>query len=370
MPGLSNMTGTDTDPPTDNPRDAKDASPKAFKGTQDKAGRGAQVAASAGQESKRRWRPFRTLRHRTVGGIAAVLADTASYLPTPLISSLLRGLLGAGIGWTQGGAIRQRLREAFAGELTEDQVRRIARGVPRSVADTVADALAVYRGGERWLANRIDTTESDAWLATHREALSKGFVGITAHCGNWELTARWVATEFPGVFTHVVGKRAPNKYLNNLIERYRHRVTHCQVLYRDVPPATFSRLLKDGQAIGFLPDQDVRDLPGLFVDFFGKPAYTPIGPARLAVAAGLPLGGAFLIRTGRSQYRVRMLTEEPLVPDRSRPKKEEMLRITQAYSRGIEAAIRAHPEQWPWFHDRWRTTPEKLASRGRTRLEL
>jgi lauroyl/myristoyl acyltransferase len=60
----------------------------------------------------------------------------------------------------------------------------------------------------------------------------------------------------------------------------------------------------------------------------------------------------------------------PIFPDRTRPKEEEVLRITREWSRQIEQLVREHPEQWPWFHDRWRTTPDSLAARDRRTLQL
>jgi KDO2-lipid IV(A) lauroyltransferase len=94
----------------------------------------------------------------------------------------------------------------------------------------------------------------------------------------------------------------------------------------------------------------------------GRPAYTPLGPARLAWAANAPIVVFALIRSGD---RFEVVIEDPIWPDRSRRKADELVRLTQEWSRRIEAHIRTWPGQWPWFHDRWKTTPELLASKGR-----
>ena len=138
-------------------------------------------------------------------------------------------------------------------------------------------------------------------------------------------------------------------------------------LYRDDPPAKLIRLLKAGQSFGTAADQDTPSVGGVFIDFLGRPAYTPLGPARLALVANVPLVvGAAL----RQRDRFVMQINPPIFPDRSRPRHEEILRLTQEWSRQIEQLIREHPDQWPWFHDRWKTTPESLAAKSRRTLEL
>jgi KDO2-lipid IV(A) lauroyltransferase len=185
--------------------------------------------------------------------------------------------------------------------------------------------------------------------------------------GNWELLAQWMHWNSVCGVGGIVVKRQPNPHLNAIIERLR-GTFGMRTLYRDDNPVGILRLLRSGRAIGMAPDQDVASVGGMFIDFFGRPAYTPIGPARLAWTANVPIRVAYVRRGEDGRQQVRF--EEPILPDRSKPRHEEIARMTRAWSAQLEAAIRAQPDQWLWFHDRWKTTPEKLAGRGRERAEL
>ena len=112
-----------------------------------------------------------------------------------------------------------------------------------------------------------------------------------------------------------------------------------------------------------MPDQDVKNLGGIFIPFLGHQAYTPTGPARLALAARVPIVPAVMVRVEPGRFRIEV--GAPIQPDRRNDRDAEIERLTRAWSQWIEAAIRRHPEQWAWWHPRWATTPEKLAARGR-----
>ena len=125
-------------------------------------------------------------------------------------------------------------------------------------------------------------------------------------------------------------------------------------------------ILKHGICLGIAPDQDSSSFPGVFIDFLGHPAYTPIGPARLALAVDVPILPVAMIRKDEG-LPFEIIHGEPIYPDqsRSRSRDEETVRITKAWSAAMETMIHDHKADWAWFHRRWRTTPEKLAARGR-----
>jgi len=104
-------------------------------------------------------------------------------------------------------------------------------------------------------------------------------------------------------------------------------------------------VLRDGGHVAALIDQQVVGR-GTWVPFFGSPAWTPTGAARLARLAGVPVGVVSCVRQASGRYRIRF---GPLLrSDRDGGT------VTQEVSRAIESVVRAHPEQWVWMHDRWR----------------
>ena len=79
----------------------------------------------------------------------------------------------------------------------------------------------------------------------------------------------------------------------------------------------------------------------------------------------LPLLPFFLIRDSHG-YHFEM--EKLIVPPaRVKDDPEVTDRVTHELSQSIERAIRRHPSQWPWMHDRWRSTPEVVLRRRKRR---
>ena len=117
------------------------------------------------------------------------------------------------------------------------------------------------------------------------------------------------------------------------------------------------RIARQGRPLGFVADQDARRT-GLFVDFFGRPASTFQGPAVFAHRLGIPLLFGTCCRTApRGPFRMRFAP--PILPDPKADREQEVARLTRAHVALLEQAIREHPEQYFWFHKRWKTRPRR-----------
>ena len=103
-------------------------------------------------------------------------------------------------------------------------------------------------------------------------------------------------------------------------------------------------------------DQNSTRGLGVFVDFFGLPASTNSGMARIALRTDAPIVPAFIVREGRSaRHRVHVL---PILEvERTGDFQEEVRRNTQRFTEVFEEMVRRHPEQWLWMHKRWKTRP-------------
>ena len=108
-----------------------------------------------------------------------------------------------------------------------------------------------------------------------------------------------------------------------------------------------ARVLRANQIIGILPDQDIDSLEGVFVNFFGHPAHTPVGPAALSLMTGAPILPCFMIREGAT---FRLIIEPPVTVPQTADRTEALTRLTQGWSDVIESYVRRYPEQWVWMH--------------------
>jgi KDO2-lipid IV(A) lauroyltransferase len=119
-----------------------------------------------------------------------------------------------------------------------------------------------------------------------------------------------------------------------------------------------ARSLARNKACGLLIDQDIRDVPGVFVPFFGRRAWTPSGAATLAVRMRCPMLSGFIHRRPDGSHMAEIFP--PLRPSGAGSLEDRVYELTAAATAAIERQIRAYPEQWVWMHRRWRRQPEDV----------
>ncbi|HLI35169.1 MAG TPA: lysophospholipid acyltransferase family protein [Terriglobia bacterium] len=180
----------------------------------------------------------------------------------------------------------------------------------------------------------------------------KGLLFLTAHFGNWELGS--FAHGVYGHPVHFVARRLDNPLIDSLIDRYR-----CLSGGQSIEKGEFARqalrALRQGESVGILMDQNMLPTEGVFVDFFGLPACTTTGPARVARKTGAPVTLGLVIWDSQlRKYRLRFEAVEWLRDDD--PEKEITLN-TAHFTKLLEQYIRRYPEQWLWMHRRWKTRP-------------
>ena len=285
-------------------------------------------------------------------------------MPYPVLRALCRAIGSRLLRWRLGPRTRRNLEASYGDAMTDERREQLVSEVCDGFGGLPAELLHYSQIGPRFLERHLDDRDARRVVADFEAEWSGGWIAVTGHIGNWEIASQWLHETISRPMAGILVKRQPNPHLNRVIEDIRRR-HGMNTLYTDEPSSTLVRLLRSGHAVGLAGDQDVVDLTGVFLDFLGPPAYTPLGPARLALAARVPLMVGITLRTERG---FRMQMNPPIMPDFSAPKREEVVRLTRAWSAEIEAVIREHPGQWAWFHRRWKTTPERLERRQRRGL--
>lgn len=187
----------------------------------------------------------------------------------------------------------------------------------------------------------------------HALAVAQGGGGIvlTAHFGNWELLP--LAHSIYGYRIAIIERPLRNPFIDKMVQEVRVSAGNA-IIPRKRAAHTMLRYLRDKWHIAVAIDLDVRR--GVFVDFFGKPASTTDGVARLAMATGVPVVPAFMVRQGSSpRHKITVLPMVEIVKTRDR---EQCVREnTQRMTDIVEQMIRRYPEHWNWIHRRWKTRP-------------
>ncbi|MDR2426701.1 MAG: lysophospholipid acyltransferase family protein [Endomicrobium sp.] len=179
----------------------------------------------------------------------------------------------------------------------------------------------------------------------------KGILFVSAHTGNWEITAAAVADM--GFPVNVVAKKIYIEELNDMLVNYR-MGKNVRVILRDAPDTgkKLLKALKRGEIIAMLIDQDTS-VPGVFVNFFDRPAWTPSGLAVLALKTGAEVLVGIDQRIDK--YGHKTVVSGPLTIETCGDFDKDVINLTQKASLVLEEHIKRYPEQWVWFHERWKT---------------
>jgi len=192
-----------------------------------------------------------------------------------------------------------------------------------------------------WEGTKIDVKNES--VLTNAMKQNKGCILISAHFGVWELFAKWMGeTEynFVGV-AHRQKNRGANKFFQE--QRELSSVGH---IFRKEPIEKMEAVLNGNGILALVSDQDAKR-KGVFVDFFGTPASTPKGAALFHKKSGAPMIFGVCAQVGFQQYEIQF---ENVIPKSNSTKD-----ITQAFTSNIEKIVQEYPEQYFWFHRRWKT---------------
>lgn len=187
----------------------------------------------------------------------------------------------------------------------------------------------------------------DTWSDIERWTKEeRPIVALTAHTGNWDLLAAYVIAR--GLKVSTIGREARNPDLQVALRAMRDAYG-IETIWRS-DKSGVKRIVgcfKERRIIAALIDQDTR-VDSCFVPFFGTPAKTPSALIELGRRFNARFVTAFIVRTHGTHFQITVreldssLTTEALLTE---------------YNRQLEEVLRRHPEQWVWFHKRWRSHP-------------
>lgn len=288
--------------------------------------------------------------------LAWSLLGLARALP-PRLALWAGGLLGDAVGRLPLRDVRRaraHLARAFPerpaawhAAMTRKCFRHFGRMALWTLATAMRDPRALRRG--------IAVEGAEHWRALVRACRrGEGTLGLAGHFGNWELMARIAATLVP---LTVIGRRLRWPLADRLVWRLR-MAGGARLIYQDDDVRLALRELRQGRYVATLPDQDIPRLEGAHVPWFGIPAYTPLGPGILALAAGgwVQPGHCFLVPLGGLRWRwvAHCGPRRRFSGGERRQTARAIIAWAMAYQ---EQLVRRHPEQWVWWHLRWRTPP-------------
>ncbi len=279
-------------------------------------------------------------------------------------------MLCAGLGWlayyTVKGERRKTIKNltiAYGTEKSPEEIKQMAREVFVNLGRAAAElAIKLTIDDEKTYFKNIEVVGKEHALKAYEKG--GGIINIVPHIGCWEGLAKTIT--MLGFSAGAVAKPLKNKKLDDWVVSHR-EFRGFKVLPRGITYKAILQFLKQNNSLGMLIDQDTS-VKGVFVDFYGEPAYTPIGAAMLALDSEATVFTTVLIRDKGNKYK--FIFGEPIEVTRSGDRKKDLQVNTERFHKEVEKIIRQYPTQWVWMHERWKTTPEMIEAREREKQEL
>jgi KDO2-lipid IV(A) lauroyltransferase len=292
---------------------------------------------------------FRTQKRVLFFCAVRLLQGIARLLPRRSALAVFAGI-GTLARFVDRPAVRRSLAhlEKALGDRTTCAERRTL--VRRMFAMLGRNVLDLVRPGRLSLVQLAELVEFEGFENLERAAArGRGVVALSAHLGNWEILGAALAAR--GIEVHAIARRVFDSRSNRLLEEWRRRhgiTTHS--VEEGLSPLL--GVLRAGGVLGVLADQDTRGA-AVFAPFFGEPARTTAIPFLLAERSGAALVPMWVRLGEDGRHRVRILPA--LAAATGRDLKARIVDAATRWNAIAEAAILENPEQWVWFHQRWKS---------------
>jgi Kdo2-lipid IVA lauroyltransferase/acyltransferase len=281
-----------------------------------------------------------------------LLANVMRRLPRPLVRAFCIGI--ALLIYVLHRRLRQvgmrNLDIAFPARSRQEK-KRILRGEFISLGRLLAEFTLFPRYTKENVSRTVVYEGFQNFADAH--ARGKGVVFLTAHFGGWEISS--FIHSLHGYPMNIVVRPLDNPLLNALVDGYRTLHGNRSFSKQDYARGLLKALRK-GEIIGILMDTNMTPPQGAFVDFFGVPACTATGIARVALHTDAAVVPAFCV-WDKSLSKYKMCFEPAIKLVRTGDDEADAIANTAAFTKVIERYATRYPEQWLWVHRRWKTRP-------------
>lgn len=234
-------------------------------------------------------------------------------------------------------------------KITDDPVEaeRIAKASWCHLAGHICEALCVPNviTAENWQEHLDSLSDANPTVAKLLlETPDEPILLVSAHHGVWEAATNLLSFARPMI---AIARVMNSKFVANWMKKHHFR-GNITVIDKNngFSPTIMKQWMETKAAMTILIDQHTRS--GAKLQFFGRTAYTFTSATRLAMRYGAKIVVGSFVRVGPYQYRLVGGDPVQFAKDADRDA------CTQLLNDRLEAAIRKYPEQYLWFHKRWR----------------
>jgi len=229
-------------------------------------------------------------------------------------------------------------------DLSSVERHRLALEIARHFGRALLASLRLQRCTPTGLRGAVDLEGLE--FLQQAAASGEGFFILSAHLGAWEVAALRSGLEIPTGLA-IVHRPLDNPLLDRKLEVLR-ALHGNRVLGKRGATRGIMAEIRAGGAVGILIDQRASGKGAIEVPFFGHPARTHTTLARIVLKTGAAVLPVWAF--GEAGGRFSMQIEEAVRAEAG----EDVGELTARFAAVTERAVRRRPEQWLWYHDRWR----------------
>lgn len=278
---------------------------------------------------------------RSVGFMISLVPDVG----LELLARLILGICYDGLRLRRK-MVETNIERALGADMSPEEIRILGRKAALSFIYTI---LEFFRSWQKPMTTHIDFTGAEHLQKALAEG--KGAYVLCAHLGNWEAFGAKVSTSLCPA--HILVKKVGTGGVNRFVEETRARNGFLAIGRGSVGDGVrgIIKALRRGEVVGFVLDQTRPGEPK--VDFFGIPAKTNTGLATLWERYQAPVVPGYIERLKLGHHRIHFLPPLELSPEGG-DKDGRVLVHTQAFNHSLESMIRLRPDQYFWFHNRFK----------------
>ncbi len=292
---------------------------------------------------------YRT-KHIIEYGVLRAVTGLVTVLP-------LRGALG--LGWVlarmsypfiarRSAEARRRMRSVLGPGVPDADLRRWAWISWRNIFFNVIEIARAPRWTRRDIDRLVNYTDVEKLLALHHTR--GGFTLAVCHMGNWELAGFTV--RLLGLPLFVMMRGQSNPLVTGYLNRIREAAGVGAIERHSKALGQIAKRIRAGEVFTILPDIRAKSPDGAIkVPFLGGEAYLNAGACMFACLTKTPVITAFVRRIGWTRHQI--LVQDPIEPDPTIDKHDDIARMTAAIMARFDAEIRRDPGQYFWYNKRW-----------------
>ncbi len=293
-----------------------------------------------------------TFKHRIeyLAFAAFILLVKLSPLFLAKFNKRILDWLGRHLSKRHFGVVGKNLKIAFPGKTGEEHTK-LKDAVYRHFASVFVEIIYMFvkkKPGK--LLKEIEVNNIE--ILEKALEKKKGVIVFSAHFGNWELIP-YILSRHLKRNIGSIAREMDNPLVEAVVKRFREHMGST-IIYKKNSIRTMLKMLEDNQVIYLLIDQNTIEKEAVFVEFFGQTVAAVPSVSLLHLKKNKPVVPLFL-HYEKDKIVLDLLEEIQFTPggDHTRDLEE----LTQLCTSIIEENIRKYPEQWFWFHNRWKTRP-------------